>query len=78
MKRIKIARAEKKDWKKEIQTYLLAYRSTPHTVTGKSPAELIFGRQIKTKPPQIGRERINDEEFRDRDMVQKFKNKLYY
>ena len=29
------------------------YRSTPHSSTGKSPAELLMGRQIKTKLPEI-------------------------
>ena len=32
----------------------MAYRSTPHTTTGKSPAELIYGRNIGTKLPDIG------------------------
>ena len=31
--------------------YLLAYRSTPHTRTGVSPAELLYGRKILTKMP---------------------------
>ena len=32
-----------------LSKFLLRYRTTPHSVTGKSPAELIFGRQIKTR-----------------------------
>jgi len=46
LKRIQIAHAEKKDWKKELNTYLAAYRSLPHPTTGVSPAELLFGRKI--------------------------------
>ena len=43
--------ASGKDPKKELQTYLLQYRSTPHTTTGKSPAELLFNRKLQTKLP---------------------------
>jgi transposase InsO family protein len=42
LKRLKIAQAEKKDWKSKLQTYLMMYRSAPHTTTGVSPAELLF------------------------------------
>ena len=31
----------------------MMYRATPHISTGISPAELLFGRPIKTKLPQI-------------------------
>ncbi|XP_054708231.1 uncharacterized protein K02A2.6-like [Uloborus diversus] len=32
----------------KIQRFLLMYRSTPHSTTGKSPAELFLGRHIRT------------------------------
>lgn len=32
-----------------IHRFLLHYRSTPHTTTGKSPAELLFNRKINTR-----------------------------
>ena len=31
----------------------MAYRSTPPCVTGRSPAELLFNRQIRTKLPEL-------------------------
>lgn len=34
LKRSKIAYAEKKDWRDELLTFLLMYRTTPHLVTG--------------------------------------------
>ena len=37
LKRIKIAKTEKKNWKDEIDTYLMMYRSSPHCVTGRNP-----------------------------------------
>ncbi|KAF2879807.1 hypothetical protein ILUMI_26334 [Ignelater luminosus] len=32
-----------------LARFLITYRDTPHCVTKKSPAEMVFGRQIKTK-----------------------------
>ena len=46
------AAAEKKDPRVELHKYLLQYRATPHSTTGKSPAEMLFNRKIKTKLPQ--------------------------
>lgn len=78
MKRIKIAKAESKDWKREIRTYLFAYRTTPHSVTGVTPAELMFGRKLRTKLPQLDDQSLQlDEEVRDRDAVNKYKSKQY-
>ena len=34
---------------KNLCQFLLHYRSTPHTTTGKTPAEIMFGRNIKTR-----------------------------
>ena len=31
----------------------MAYRSTPHSVTGRSPAKLLFNRQIRTNLPEL-------------------------
>ena len=45
--------AEGKDPKEELHNYLLQYRATPHCTTGTSPAELLFGRKVQTKLPQI-------------------------
>ena len=79
LKRIRIAQAESKDWKKEIRTYLFAYRTTPHSVTHVAPAKLMFSRELRTKLPQV--ENLGkvpyDEELRDKDAMNKCKNKMY-
>ena len=46
LKAMRAAQAGKKDWRSELNKYLLAYRSTPHTMTGTSPAELLYGRKL--------------------------------
>ena len=77
-KQIKIAQAEGCDWKNELSKYVTKYRGLPQTTTGKSPAEMMFNRQIKGKLPDlnIGYYR-NDVEARDRDAEQKSKMKNY-
>ncbi len=57
-KRMRIAQAEGKEWKKELRKYLVAYRSAPHTTAGVSPAELLFGRKMCTKLPELREESI--------------------
>lgn len=32
-----------------LQRFLMSYRNTPHKSTGRSPAELLLGRRIRTK-----------------------------
>ena len=73
---MKIAQAEGKEWKKEIRKYLVAYRSTPHTTTGVSPAELLFGRKMRTKLPELKGE-STESEMRDKDGEMKAKAKWY-
>ena len=76
LKRIQITHAEKKDWKKELNVYLAAYRALPHPTTGVSPAELLFGRKICTKLPELSDVHV-EQGVRDRDNEQKSKSKIY-
>ena len=69
---------EGKNWKKEINTFLLAYRSTPHSVTGISPAELMFKRKLRTKLPDMSKSDVVEGEIRDRDLLRKDKEKDYF
>ena len=52
-KAIRTAHVEGKDWKKELNTFLLNYRATPHAMTGVSPPKIMFGRDIRTKLPEF-------------------------
>ena len=47
LKRIRISNAEGSDWQEEMDRYLMMYRSIIHSTTGKSPSELLFGRNIR-------------------------------
>ena len=50
MKAIKAEHTEGKHWRKE---FLLNYRATTLTTTGKTPAKLLMGREIRTEVPQL-------------------------
>ena len=78
MKAIKIAHFEKRNWREEINQFLIAYRSTPQVTTGASPYSLMFGRSMRTKLPELQPEfKIFDEEIRDRDWEKKLQGKHY-
>ena len=53
MKIIKIAHAQNKNWELPLQKFLMAYRNMPHSMTGVSPASLIFGHQLADKLPKF-------------------------
>lgn len=36
-----------KDWDDKVPLFLLAYRSAPHTATKMSPAQLVYGRELR-------------------------------
>ena len=76
LKRLWIAHAEKKNWKKELTPYLAAYISLPHPTTGISPVELIFGHIMRTKLPEVSDVHV-EQEVCDRDSEQKGKSKTY-
>lgn len=77
LKRMKIAQAEGRNWQEEVLKYLLAYRASPHPSTGRSPSEMLFRRQIRTKLPELKLFSGYDQDVRDRDAEQKGLAKLY-
>ena len=78
LKVLKIAQVEGKRWKDELNKFLLAYRTTPHSTTGMTPASLMFGRELKTKLPELRPNKsLLDESIRDRDWNHKLSSKLY-
>jgi len=78
-KALRAAYTEKKNWKKEIYTFLLNYRATPHTTTGFPPSELLFNRKIRTKLPQVAivTDNLKDNMVRQTDERAKSKMKFY-
>ena len=77
LKALKIAQAEKKNLRVEIRKFLTAYRTTPHSSTGVSPAKLLFNREIRSKIPELTGCEYTDSETRDRDAEMKQKRTDY-
>ena len=76
LRRLRISQAVSRDWRSQMDKFLIVYRSTPHSTTGVSPAELLFGRKIRTKIPQLQEFTCHDE-VRDRESERKEKGKMY-
>lgn len=77
LKRLKISQNTKSDWKTDLKKYLLMYRSTPHSTTLRSPADLMFRYQIRDKLPTMNQPLEAEEELRERDKNEKEKGKEY-
>ena len=78
LKSLKVTEAEGKKWKDELDKFLLAHRTTHHSSTGATPAFLMFGRELKTKLPELcPNKSVLDESMRDRDWNQKLAGKMY-
>ena len=73
-----IANCGTKDCENELLKYLLCYRSTPHSVTGVTPAKLLLNRELRDKIPSLeGYVEPDLEGIRDRDAILKCKGKEY-
>lgn len=77
VKRLKIASANKNNYKEEIQKFILMYNVTPHGTTGSPPSELMFNRVIRDKIPSIHdiTDDMIDSSARDLDCMNKHKGK---
>ncbi|XP_052245782.1 uncharacterized protein K02A2.6-like [Dreissena polymorpha] len=54
VKALKTAGTEGIQIRQGLSNFLMNNRSTPHPSTGRSPAEIMFGRKLKTKIPIFG------------------------
>nr|XP_043068709.1 uncharacterized protein K02A2.6-like [Drosophila bipectinata] len=77
VKRLKIAHSNSKNYREEIQKFVLMHNVTPHGTTGVAPTQLMFNRVIRDKVPCIGDidEKVSDSAERDRDCMLKEKGK---
>ena len=76
-KAIRSAVIDKRNWRKELNRFLLSYRATPHSTTQFSPAQLLFNRSINTKLPQLTTENTSEthQHLVHRDFIEKGKMK---
>ncbi len=73
-KTLRCAVAEKRNWKEEMPRFLLSYRTSPHSSTGK--ATLLFGRSLRTRLPQVPKGK-KEEEVRNKDLKSESRMKKF-
>ena len=77
-KSLKIAHITNKNWRQELQSFLRAYRTTPHCTTKMTPHEMLFEWKPKTCLPEYTQQRSStDETIRERDASAKARMKVY-
>ena len=57
-KALKTAHIENRPWQQELSSFLLLYRTTPHTSTNVPPAALLFNRTVRGKLPLLNKRNI--------------------
>lgn len=77
LKRLTISQNTGGSWMDDLQEYLLMYRATPHSTTLRTPSEMLFGRNIRDKIPEIHQPLETDEGVKDRDREKKEKERVY-
>ena len=77
---MKTSLLEGKNWRQELQRFLLNYCSTPHKTTGVAPCELLFNRQIQGQLPQLQIKNIISKHREAKQNIERKKeeNKVYY
>jgi hypothetical protein len=70
------AHTEQLNWKQQLYRFLRNYRATPHASTDKTPAELLFGRKMRIKLPEVS-PTVTDSDLKCKDATAKRKMKEY-
>ena len=79
-KLIKTSTLEGKNWRQELQRFLLNYRSTPHVTTKIPPCELLFNRRVHGTLPELSTQRVINKHSQAKVNIEEKKksNKRYY
>lgn len=77
-KTVRISQMLGTSWKQQLNIFLREYRATPHSTTGRPPAELIFQRKMNIKIPSANPVTIHaDKDVRQKDTMAKAKMKAH-
>ena len=78
-KMLQCAATEGKDWRSELNKFLLQYRTTPHPATGETPANMLFNYQPKNDLPshKNNTKTLQQQRIDQKDRQYKLKIKSY-
>ncbi|XP_058815958.1 uncharacterized protein LOC131679272 [Topomyia yanbarensis] len=79
LRALRIAKATNSDWRKAVKNYVHMYNTSPNSMTGKAPMELMTGRPVKDLLPSLRTDpswRCEDG-VRESDAIKKLKGKIY-
>ena len=79
-KLLKTTEIKGKNWRQELQRFLLQYRSTPYQTAKVAPSELLFNRKIKGYLPELTHKKVinNHKMAKTRKREEKKESKEYY
>ena len=77
---LQTAKLEERNWRQELQQFLLSYRATPHTTTKIAPSELLYNRKIRGFLPELPTKRVINKHREAKENIERSKasNKKYY
>lgn len=74
---LQISRSQGSNLKNDLNTFLRNFHATPHSVTGKTPGELMWKRKVRDKIPEMQIKESVNEEVRDKMTTKKMEMKDY-
>ena len=77
---IKTATLEEKNWRQELQRFLINYWSTPHATNKVPSCELLFNRKIQGTLPELATKKVINKHKEAKENIDRIKNtnKKYY
>ncbi|XP_058826949.1 uncharacterized protein K02A2.6-like [Topomyia yanbarensis] len=79
LKALRIAEVNGTDWKDDLQEANYVYSIIQHPATGRTPAELVFGRRLRDWIPEVGHFTNGEhEEIMDHDKIYRYSSKGRY
>ena len=75
VKVLQTAQLEERNWKQELQRFLLSYRVTPHATTKIAPCELLFNRTVKGYLPELLAKKILNRHKEAKENIEKSKER---
>ena len=75
VKMLQTAQLEERNWRQELQRFLLSYRVTPHATTKIAPRELLYNRTVKGYLPELLSKKVLNKHKEAKENIEKSKER---